>query len=220
MEIAIIIPAKGKSERVKNKNLYEINGKPLVRIVCEKVLKCKTINKFYLDTEDKGIIQSCDDLQSEGLQIINRPKELASNYIGANELMVFGLHSIEHCDLLLQTFSTSPLIRPETIDKCVMHFLDNRKNEDGFFTVTKVQEYFWKNGKPLNFDIEALPNSSELDPLYMETHGLYGIMTESLLERKTRAGKKPMLIEIPLLESLDIDTHDELIMAEKMLYGE
>lgn len=217
MKIVIVIPAKGKSKRVKNKNLYEINGKTLIRRACEKVLRCKSINRFYLDTEDEGIIRKCADLSNKGLQIIHRPLELATNFTGANELMIFALHSVGHCNLMLQTFATSPLISAKTIDRCVAQFLNKRKNEDSFFTVTKTQEYFWKNNKPFNFDVEVLPNSFELEPLYMETHGLYGIFTDSLLKTKTRVGLKSMLIEIPKIESLDINGIDDLYIAEKLL---
>lgn len=221
MKISIVIPAKGTSTRVKNKNLYEIGGKTLVRRACEKVLNCKSIDNKYLDTEDAGIKMDCADLEKHDLKILNRPKELACNFIGANELMAFALHSIEHCDLLLETFATTPLISAETIDYCVEHFLQERKDEDSFLTVTKVQEYFWQeDAKPLNFDPKVLPNSFELEPYYMETHGLYGIFTDAFLDCKTRIGKKPMLIEISKFEAFDIDTYDDLKIVERLINAE
>ena len=41
MIISIVIPAKGTSQRLENKNLLKIEGKSLVEMACEKVLKCK-----------------------------------------------------------------------------------------------------------------------------------------------------------------------------------
>ena len=116
MKINLIIPAKGTSQRIKNKNLCTINGKSLVRLACEKALRCSNVNEVYLDTESEEIISSVADLEKSGLKIIKRAKELANNDIGANEMMVYGLHSVSDCDVLLQTFSTSPLITSKTID--------------------------------------------------------------------------------------------------------
>ena len=217
MEIAIVIPAKGHSTRVKNKNMFEIKGISLVKRACSKVLECETVTRKYLDTEDEGIIKECQDLVSKGLNIIKRPPELASNYIGANELIAFALHSMPYCDLILQTFATTPLITSKTIDFCVEKFLSDSSGHDSFFTVVKKQEYFWQNNAPLNFDAESLPNSFELDPIYMETHGLYGIYTKDFLRKKTRVGYNPMLIEIPFIESFDIDTYEELKIVDKLL---
>jgi CMP-N-acetylneuraminic acid synthetase len=217
MKVSIVIPAKGSSTRVKNKNLYEIGGKTLIRRACEKIIACDSINAKYLDTEDEGIKMDCSDLRKKGLQILNRPKEMATNNVGANELMAFALHSIDHCDLLLETFATTPLITAKTIDHCVNYFLDHREDHDSFFTVSKVQEYFWTKDKPLNFDPKVLPNSFELEPYLMETHGLYGILPESFLELKTRIGRKPMLIEIPKIEAFDIDTMEDLEIVETLI---
>lgn len=202
---------------MKNKNLYEIQGRTLIRRACEKVLKTKLVHKKYLDTEDSGIKMECSDLRAKGLEILHRPKELATNAIGANELMAFALHSIDHCDLLCETFATTPLITAETIDYCINYFIENRTDHDSFFSVTKVQEYFWGKDGPLNFDFKSLPNSFELEPMFMETHGVYGIMTESFLKCKTRVGAKPMLIEIPKMESFDIDTMEDLRIVERLL---
>jgi N-acylneuraminate cytidylyltransferase len=217
--ISIIIPAKGHSERIRNKNLYKINGKSLIRMSCEKVLKCKNINKFYLDTEDEAIIKECEDLVSKGLEIIKRPKELATNFIGANELMVYGLHSIDYTDILLQTFATSPLITASTIDGCIEKFINS--DSSSFLTVVPLKEYFWFNNgnenKPMNFSPIQLPNSQTLDKIYMETHGLYGIYSNKLLEYKTRTIKNPLLIEIPLIESFDIDTPEDLEIVRRLL---
>lgn len=219
MHISIVIPAKGTSRRVENKNLYRIGGKSLVYRACEKVLKCKNINSCYLDTEDQAIIKDCKGLESEGLQFIHRPKELATNFIGANELIMYALHAIpHHVDLLLQTFATSPLITTETIDECIETFLDY--DRDSFLTVTEVQEYFWDDKGAVNFDVDVLPNSFELPKIYMETHGLYGIYTDKLLEEKTRVSHDPkriLRIPIPKIQALDIDTEEDLEIARRLL---
>ena len=220
MHITLVIPAKGVSERVKNKNLYRIGGKTLVRMACEKALLCKNVNAVYIDTESEAILQDVSELFVKGLKVIKRPKEFSNNFIGANEMMVYALHSIGETDLICQTFSTSPMITHQTIDKCIAEFLESR-DHDSFFTVTSVQEYFWdEQSRPINFDPMKLPNSFDLPKMYMETHGLYGIKPEALLKMKTRVGSNPLLIKINRNEALDIDDADDIVLFNKIYDGD
>lgn len=219
MHVTLVIPAKGTSERVKNKNLYRINGKTLVKMACEKALRCENVSAVYIDTESEAILQDVSELFAKGLKIIKRPKEFSNNFIGANEMMIYALHSIDETDLICQTFSTSPMITHSTIDRCIAEFLES-KSHDSFFTVTPVQEYFWdEKGKPINFDPDVLPNSFELPKMNMETHGLYGIKPEALLKTKTRIGSSPLLIEINRNEALDIDDADDIELLNKIYKG-
>ena len=218
--VSLVIPAKGKSERIENKNLAKIDGVSLVRIACKKALKCKNVDKVYLDTEDSRIIEECSDLFSEGLDLIKRPISMATNFVGGNELIVYELHSIDYCDILMHHYCTCPLISSETIDMSIKKFIEDGANYDSFLTVEKLKEYYWdKEFSPLNFSPMSLPNSQSLDPIYMETHGVYGIRTESIFKLKTRLGKNPFLIEIPKIESIDIDTIDDLEIARRLYNG-
>lgn len=217
MHVSLVIPAKGTSERVKNKNLIMINGKTLVRLACEKALRCAEVDNVYLDTESEAIIRDVKDLEKKGLNIIRRPVELADNEIGANEMMMYALHQIEETDLLCQTFCTSPLISEETIDNCILKFRETE--HDSFFTVLKTQEYFWQDGKPINYNLDNVPNSFDLEPYLMETHGLYGITVNALLKHKTRIGECPLLIPISKIESLDINEPDDVRIVRKFYNG-
>jgi len=218
MKINLVIPAKGKSNRIENKNLHEIGGKSLIYHTCKKALECRNVNKVYLDTESPDIIASVKPLFEKNLGLIKRHPSLATNDIGANEMMIYALHSVDECDILLQTFCTSPLLTSQTIDKCIEKFVEQGlPKHDSFFTTVDVQEYFWKDGKSYNFSTKELPNSFELDVLKMETHGLYGITVESLLRNKTRVGNSPMMISIPKIESLDINVREDLVLIERLM---
>ena len=72
MKISIIIPAKGTSERLTNKNMLEINSKSLVYRACEKCLNSSLIDNVYLDTESEIMINSVSELVGKGLKIIKR----------------------------------------------------------------------------------------------------------------------------------------------------
>ena len=210
MKITAVIPAKGNSDRLKDKNLVKISDASLTEMACEKFLKSKVIDEVYLDTDSEKIIDDVYHLFAKGLKLIKRPKELANNNITANDLIIYALHRIEKCDLIIQSFVTSPLLKIETIDQCIKRFLQS-KNHDAFLTVENMKEYFWsKKGIPTNFDINVLPNSVDLKSIYKETHGLYGIYTKSLFQNKNRFGSKPLMIETSKIEGLDINDSEDL----------
>lgn len=126
MKISVIVPAKGNSNRLKDKNLVKVLDHSLTEMACEKLLRSKVINNVYLDTDSEKIIDDVLHLFNKGLKLIKRPKELANNNITANDLIIYALHRIEKCDLILQSFVTSPLLKIETIDKCIKEFLKKK----------------------------------------------------------------------------------------------
>lgn len=57
--ILAIIPAKGGSKRLPNKNMYPINGIPLIEYTIKYVKNSKIINDFYVTTDDEIIKDYC-----------------------------------------------------------------------------------------------------------------------------------------------------------------
>ena len=214
MKISLIIPAKGSSQRLKNKNLLLLSKKSLIYRACEKCLKSKYIDTVYIDTESDMILESVSDLIDKGLKVIKRPKSLSTNKTSGNDLIVFEQSQIDECDLVLHTYCTSPLITIETIDMCIEEFLNNPEY-DSFFSSVHFQEYVWVDSKPLNFDLEKLPNSFDLPTnMSVETHGLYGIKYDTLTKVKRRLGERVLPIEIPRIQSLDINNYEDFKLAE------
>jgi CMP-N-acetylneuraminic acid synthetase len=220
MKITAVVPAKGESQRLENKNLKQLGGVSLVELACEKLLKSKYIDDAYIDTESERIISEVQHLFSKGLKLIQRPKELATNSIGGNEMFVYSLHSVQETDILIHHYCTSPLIKPSTIDKVIGKFVNNMNENDSFLTVVEDKGYYWsREGDPINFETDTLPNSQELEGKYKETHGIYGIMTESLIDHQTRLGDNPMLVPIPKRESFDIDTEEDMHIVRNIFRG-
>ena len=73
MNIAII-PARGGSKRIKNKNIKIFYGKPIIYWSIIKLLKTKLFKKIYVSTDSKIIKQSLNNLKCETL--FPRPKYL------------------------------------------------------------------------------------------------------------------------------------------------
>ena len=68
-----IIPAKGKSKRLANKNMKIINNKPMINYTFEYAKKSKILNDIYVSTEDKTIAEHCI---KNKIKVIERPENL------------------------------------------------------------------------------------------------------------------------------------------------
>ena len=67
----------------------------------------------------------------------------------------------------LQTHTTNPLLRPETVERAIQAFFEGLPNYDSLFSVTRRNARFWTdNGKPLNHDPENLLRTQDLTPVF------------------------------------------------------
>ncbi len=75
-KLIAIIPARGGSKRLKNKNIYPLLGKPLIAYSIEACLKSKHVSEVFVSTEDQAI---ADVSINYGAKILWRPAHLADD---------------------------------------------------------------------------------------------------------------------------------------------
>ena len=114
MKIVAVVPVKGTSERIENKNIKLLDGKPLFLHTIEKLLSCNFLDEVYLDTESDKIIDIVSDYKK--LKIFKRDPSLANNKTDGHKLFYNEVKNIE-ADIYVQILCTSPFIKKETIKK-------------------------------------------------------------------------------------------------------
>lgn len=209
------IPAKGTSERVHAKNLRKINNLSLIRLAALRAIEAGCFDLIYIDTESNEIWEEVKDLN---VKLIKRDPSLATNKTGANELLMHEIKNSEEAENYFILSCTTPLVSPETVYQCVDSFNKNNKDYDSVVTVIESKEYYWQDENP-NYDLNNIPNSFMLKPLMIETHAVYGITAEAFKIYKRRLGKKVLLHTMPKIESIDIDTEEDLRMCEILSKG-
>jgi CMP-N-acetylneuraminic acid synthetase len=122
-------------------------------------------------------------------------------------------------DLFLQTHSTNPLLRSETIDRAIAAFIDDNEH-DSLFSVTPLQARLWDRlGEPINHDPGELIRTQDLAPIFVENSCLYVFRRDTFATSGNRLGRAPLMFEIPASEAWDIDDEDDLAIAECLLRG-
>jgi CMP-N-acetylneuraminic acid synthetase len=105
----------------------------------------------------------------------------------------------------LQTHSTNPLLKPETVSRAIKSFLASSAH-DSLFSVTRLQTRLYdQQARAINHDPAVLIQTQDLPPVFEENSCLYIFTRQNLLKRHHRIGENPLMFEIDADEAWDID---------------
>jgi len=213
VKVVAFLPAKGSSERIKNKNVQLLDSKPLFMHTLEKLISCDFIDEVYLDTESDKIFEMASDLSFKKLK---RDKNLAKNSVDGNQLILNEINKVD-ADIYIQILCTSPFIKISTI-KNGLDILKKNKKYDSVILVKREKQYTWGENKP-KYNINNIPNSKDLPDSIIETMGLYIIRKSVALKTKRRIGENPFLIIASPVEAIDVNYPEDFELAELVQKG-
>src|SRR6187399_2179647 len=116
MKIVAFIPAKGHSERVRDKNLSILDGDHLFKRKLRQALDCPTIGEVCLDTESETLADLASDLPITRLV---RPVALASNATDGHEMFAWECSQRPDADIWIQLLCTAPFVSAATIQRAI-----------------------------------------------------------------------------------------------------
>jgi CMP-N-acetylneuraminic acid synthetase len=205
--VVAFVPMRHSSERVKGKNYRLLGGKPLFHHIIDTLSAVPELDEIVIDT-DSDVIRDSAAAAFPHVRVIERPEHLRAGEIPMNDVL---LHSTEvvPADLYLQTHSTNPLLRSETVSEGIDELLSARPERDSLFTVTALHTRLWTpDGEAINHDPNVLLRTQDLPPVMEENSCMYLFDRDTLVQRGNRVGRNPILKPIPAAEAVDID--DEL----------
>ena len=213
-KITALVPMKGHSERIPDKNIKPIAGKPCFHWILEALKNSKYINKIVINTDSEEIAKSARE--NFEVKILIRPDFLIGDMISIQPLIEYDISQTDG-EFYLQTHSTNPLVTVETIDKAIETFF-NQNDHDALFSVTPIQtRLYWSNGKGINHDPKHLIRTQDLEPIYEENSCIYIFSKTTNRITKNRLGSNPMMFTMDRLEAADIDNMEDFYWAEFLL---
>ncbi|NKI31202.1 cytidylyltransferase domain-containing protein [Croceivirga thetidis] len=217
MKVIALMPMKGNSERIPNKNLKDFCGAPLYHRVLQSLLDSKHIDEVVINTDSEKISEDVARNFDNRVVIHKRPDEIIGDFVSMNKVIEYDLNNTE-ADYYIQTHSTNPLLKSETIDGAFDKMFKNKEGYDSIFSVTRLQTRLYSSdGSPLNHDPEQLLRTQDLPPIYEENSNFY-IFSKSSFKSAggSRIGDNPLMYEIPHIEAIDIDELHDFIIAESL----
>jgi CMP-N-acetylneuraminic acid synthetase len=211
-QIVAFVPMRHSSERVRGKNYRLFANKPLYHYIVESLLNCPQITQVCIDTDSPVIIEEVDKIFPT-VKVLLRPEHLRDGSIPMNDVLLNSVSQVSS-DFYIQTHSTNPLLRSETISNAIDLFL-NSPNHDSLFTVTRLQTRLYDaNGNPMNHDPNILLRTQDLPPVFEENSNLYIFSEKTLKDKNNRIGYSPLIFEMDRDEAWDIDEEIDFRVAE------
>jgi len=197
------------SKRVPFKSIREINGVPLVSKAISILNQVNSVSETILYCSQDCIKKYINpDLE---YLFIKRPSHLDGDNIMFNDILESIIDDIDG-DYIVFLSCTSPFIKSETIQDMINKI--ETGDYDSAFLATELYSFCWFDGRPLNYGLDNVPRTQDLKPVIQETSGLYIFSKDLFKKHKRRIGFNPYIKIVDMLEGWDIDTMDELMIAE------
>ena len=219
MNIVCIIPARGNSKEIIDKNIINFCGKPLIAWSIEQALASNHINSVYVSSDSDKILNVSIKY---GAKEIKRPDILAQDESSSEEALVHAINEIERSDgnkidLVVFLQGTSPLRSLEDIDEAINLFIKN--NLDSLFSACDLKDLMvWKNVDSeltsINYDYKNRERRQDMQKQYGENGSIYLFKPEIIRESMNRLGGKIGTYIMDAWKIHEIDNKEDIGICE------
>lgn len=176
-KVIAMIPARLGSQRLKQKNLLEIDGIPLIVRQMRKVRSLSCFDEVWVNSESEVF---GDLAQVEGVPFHKRPEELGGPDV-TSEHFVEEFLSKHPCDFLVQVHSIAPLVTGEEIETFTSKLVNTSYNT--LLSGVNEQIQCLYEDQPINFSMELMDATQELRPIQRISWTLTGWNAKSYREQ-------------------------------------
>ena len=224
MKIIAIIPARGNSKTIKNKNMLKLNGKPLIYHTIRAAQKSKMLDGYYLSSDNKNILKYAKDINCP---IISRPKNLSKDKTPTIKVLLHADWYLKkkyniNADIFVTLQPTSPFRSHYDIDNSLNLFL--KKKPDSLVSCVNVPHNFepFSQYKSVNkFIVKDFINSKikhtrKQDKIKnLARNGAIYITPKKNLKKYIFGGRTVYYL-MDFYRSLDIDHREDYVVADKI----
>lgn len=210
MKIVAIMPIKLNNERLPGKNTKILGKKPLIQYELDNLLETNLIDSINVYCSDETV---CKFLPI-GINFIKRPAVLDLPTSNFSQIFESFMNTVD-ADIYVYAHATAPFITAEIMKQCINAVVSGEY--DSAFCASKIQDYLWQDGEPLNFDATNIPRSQDLKSIYRETSGVYVFKKEVFEKYRRRIGLKPFVKEVSFKEAVDINNPEDFDLARALV---
>lgn len=219
-EVLALIPARGGSQRVKNKNALKLQGKPLLAYTIEAALKASQVTRVIVTTDDPKLERIAKRFGAEVPFL--RPKSISGPHSTEFEFHMHALKWLKENegyspDLIVNLYPTSPFRKSVTIDRAVQK-IKTHPEAHSLRSVRKCSEHpykMWiraKNKEYLTPFVAIQKKGSQtlsyqlLPEVFIQNASIYITRPETLKREGSTTGTRVLFFEMSEIESIDINT--------------
>lgn len=206
MKAVAFIPIKLNSQRLPHKNILPIAGHPLCWHLCNTLHQVKGLDAVYVYCSDSSV-QNYIPAETQFLQ---RPEWLDGNLVKGFDIYGEFIKTID-ADVYVLAHTTSPFIKVSSCQNALDHILSGEN--DSAFSAERIQTFAWYKGNPINYDLQDVPRTQDMEPVMVETSAFYMFKKEIFTQHHRRIGFHPYIQEVSGMEAVDIDDKKDYDMA-------
>ncbi len=212
--VVALIPLRGGSKGIPDKNIKEMCGKPLFYWSIFSAVNASYIDDVYVSTDSDKIKKLVLELFPQ-VKIIDRPNSLAKDESSTEDVLNHFAKLINF-DINITIQATSPLIKSKDLDLALLEYFKN--NHDSLLSVVKSKRFFWdKLASPINYDYKNRPRRQDFDGVLMENGAFYITSKKLLTQEECRLGGSIGMYEMGEDTAYEIDTITDWKVVEILL---
>ena len=197
-----VIPARGGSKGIPQKNVRQVCGKPLIAWTIEAAQQSVLLDRWVVSTEDPEIASIS---RLYGAEILDRPPQLATDTTPTLHVLKHALNHVS-ADIVDLLQPTSPIRSSGLIDRCIRQFQDTQADSLATGFMCKYQEY-------------ALDNNlrrQDRAGFFYDDGNVY-VLRASMVSAGEQFGEKIERVLLDREQNIEVDDFFELWLAEKVL---
>jgi CMP-N,N'-diacetyllegionaminic acid synthase len=223
MSLLAIIPARGGSKGIPKKNIVTLYGKPLIAWTIEAALRAKSISRLIVSTDDPAIAAIATGLGAEVPFI--RPAALSHGESTSVSAVLHALEQMPIFEKVLLLQPTSPLRSSDDIDEIVA--FKEKQIAPSAVSISLVSQHpHWMFNLGLSGRLtplikqegEVATRRQDLPQIYMPNGALYLADSDWIQKKLTFVTEETLGFVMPQERSIDIDTVDDLRLAELLMH--
>lgn len=209
MKTVALIPIKLNSQRLPHKNILPIAGHPLCWHICNTLNQIKEINEVYVYCSDPAVREY---IPTE-TRFLQRPMWLDGDSVKGFDIYREFMKTVD-ADVYVLAHTTSPFIKRSSCQNALNHILSGEN--DSAFSAERIQTFAWYKGNPINYDLNDVPRTQDMEPIWVETSAFFMFRKEIFSVYNRRIGFNPYIQEVSGIEAVDIDEPKDYELACKL----
>ena len=207
-KVTAVVAVRKGSQRVPNKNIKPFGDTTLLDLKLQTLLKVSNIDEIIVNSD-------CDEMieigKSYGVKTKKREEYFASSEASNSEFHGH-IGKTTDTDYIFLAPVCSPFISSEKHEEAINKFMNSEC--DSLTSTSLVKGHLWLDGKPINYDLDNVPNSQDLPDIEMINYCIT-IVDKNTMKIKSRViGDNPDFIILNEYEGVDINTPFEFQTAE------
>lgn len=207
-KVTAVVAVRKGSQRVPNKNIKPFGDTTLLDLKLQTLLKVSNIDEIIVNSD-------CDEMIEIG-KLYGVKTKKREEYFASSEASNSEFHGhigkTTDTDYIFLAPVCSPFISSEKHEEAINKFMNSEC--DSLTSTSLVKGHLWLDGKPINYDLDNVPNSQDLPDIEMINYGIT-IVDKNTMKIKSRViGDNPDFIILNEYEGVDINTPFEFQTAE------